>query len=71
MVHLPVYRTYADAHGRDVQDTAILQRAIHDAAPHLRRIDRPVLTQLDACGSAVSRPGMTGRANWHCGGASN
>ncbi|MEF3060678.1 malto-oligosyltrehalose synthase [Ralstonia solanacearum] len=48
VVHLPVYRTYADAHGRDVQDTAILQRAIHDAAPHLRRIDRPVLTQLDA-----------------------
>ncbi len=48
VVHLPVYRTYADAHGRDAQDTAILQRALHDATPHLRRVDRPVLARLDA-----------------------
>ncbi|AMP39365.1 malto-oligosyltrehalose synthase [Ralstonia solanacearum] len=48
VVHLPVYRTYADTHGRDAQDTAIMRRAIHDAMPHLRRVDQPVLAQLDA-----------------------
>ncbi|WP_247538716.1 malto-oligosyltrehalose synthase [Ralstonia pseudosolanacearum] len=48
VVHLSVYRTYADAHGRDAQDTAIVRRAIHDAMPHLRRIDQPLLARLDA-----------------------
>ncbi|MDD7792569.1 malto-oligosyltrehalose synthase, partial [Ralstonia pseudosolanacearum] len=48
VVHLSVYRTYADAHGRDAQDTAIVRRAIHDAMPHLRRVDQPLLARLDA-----------------------
>ncbi|MHA6832666.1 malto-oligosyltrehalose synthase [Ralstonia pseudosolanacearum] len=48
VVHLSVYRTYADAHGRDAQDTAIVRRAIHDALPHLRRVDQPLLARLDA-----------------------
>ncbi|MEF9386967.1 malto-oligosyltrehalose synthase [Ralstonia solanacearum species complex bacterium KE056] len=48
VVHLSVYRTYADAHGRDAQDTAIVRRAIHDTMPHLRRIDQPLLARLDA-----------------------
>lgn len=48
VVHFPVYRTYADAHGRNAQDTAIMQAAIAGAATCLRRVDQPVLGWLDA-----------------------
>ena len=48
VVHLPVYRTYANANGRDAQDTAILRTALQGAARCLRRVDQPVLRWLDA-----------------------
>ncbi|MDE2201823.1 MAG: malto-oligosyltrehalose synthase [Burkholderiaceae bacterium] len=48
VVHFPVYRTYANAHGRDAQDTAIVRTAIEHARTCLRRVDQPVLRWLDA-----------------------
>lgn len=48
VVHFPVYRTYATAHGRDAQDAALIHTALAGAATCLRRVDRPVLDWLDA-----------------------
>ncbi len=70
VVHLSVYRTYADAHGRDAQDTAIVRRAIHDAMPHLRRVDQPLLARLDAW-LGGEPAGTTGCASLRCGAASS
>lgn len=48
VVHFPAYRTYANARGRDAQDTAIVQAALDGAATRLRRVDQPVLRWIDA-----------------------
>ncbi|MCO5399258.1 malto-oligosyltrehalose synthase [Ralstonia soli] len=48
VVHFPVYRTYANAQGRDAQDTALVHTAMAGAAPSLRRVDQPVLDWIDA-----------------------
>jgi (1->4)-alpha-D-glucan 1-alpha-D-glucosylmutase len=47
LVHLDVYRTYADARGRSASDRAIMQRAVAEARPRCRRAERPLLDLVD------------------------
>jgi (1->4)-alpha-D-glucan 1-alpha-D-glucosylmutase len=47
LVHLGVYRTYADARGRSASDRAIMLRAVAEARPHCRRAERPLLELVD------------------------
>ena len=47
VVHFPVYRTYANAHGRDAQDAAIMRAAMAGAATRLRHVDQAALQWLD------------------------
>ncbi|HJV87612.1 MAG TPA: malto-oligosyltrehalose synthase [Noviherbaspirillum sp.] len=46
LVHFPVYRTYADANGRDELDQAIIDRALEQARNTVERTEAPLLDLL-------------------------
>ncbi len=47
LVHLPVYRTYADARGRSAHDAATMARTVQAARSHCRAAERPLLDLID------------------------
>ncbi len=46
LVHFPVYRTYADANGRDELDQCIIDRALEQARNTVERTEVPLLDML-------------------------
>jgi (1->4)-alpha-D-glucan 1-alpha-D-glucosylmutase len=46
LVHFPVYRTYADANGRDELDQQVIERALEDARHSVDRTEVPLLDVL-------------------------
>jgi (1->4)-alpha-D-glucan 1-alpha-D-glucosylmutase len=56
LAHFPVYRTYADEHGRGAQDRTVFEQASHNARRSLRAADRPMLDMIGAwLGGAAPR----------------
>lgn len=47
LVQFPVYRTYADARGRNVSDAALMREVVAATAAQCRPADRPVLGHID------------------------
>jgi (1->4)-alpha-D-glucan 1-alpha-D-glucosylmutase len=46
LVHFPVYRTYADANGRDELDQQVIERAVEEARHSVDRTEVPLLDVL-------------------------